>query len=378
LPAKPKPSALIRRPAVVISLQALATFSILATLLPLLHSQEWYIRVFDYPRLQLFALAVLSFILYLWLAPKERKRDKFLLSALAIVIIYQAVNIYPYTFLAPKEVKDADKNTPANTWLSLLVSNVLMYNKEYDKLAALIQKQEPDIVLLLESDMAWQKGLAPVTKQYPYRVEIPLENTYGMHLYSKLPLRQQKVSYLLDKDIPSIKTFVKLRNGTWVELHVVHPKPPVPTEDATSEKRDAEIVMIARDIANSKYPVVVAGDFNDVAWSRTTELFQEVSGLLDPRLGRGFYNTFNANYLFLRWPLDHVFHSTHFKVESIKRLPNIGSDHFPMFIRLSFAPKNKYEQEEPEADTQTQEEASELIEEGKEEAAEDKREGKSE
>ncbi len=376
--AAPKPPALIRRPALVITLQALATFSILATFLPLLHSQEWYVRVFDYPRLQLFALAVFSFILYIWLAPKERKRDKFLLAALSIAIIYQAVNIYPYTFLAPKEVKDAAENTPEDTNISLLVSNVFMDNKEHSKLAALIQKQEPDIVLLLESDLAWQQGLANVTKQYPHRVEIPLENTYGMHLYSKLPLRQQKVSYLLDKDIPSIKTFVKLRNGTWVELHVVHPKPPVPTEDATSEKRDAEIVMIARDIANSKYPVIVAGDFNDVAWSRTTELFQEVSGLLDPRLGRGFYNTFNANYPILRWPLDHVFHSTHFKVESMKRLPDIDSDHFPIFIRLSFAPENKYEQEEPEADKQTQEEAGELIEEGKEEAAEDKREGKSE
>ncbi|HEY4650548.1 MAG TPA: endonuclease/exonuclease/phosphatase family protein [Pontibacter sp.] len=376
--AAPKPSALIRRPALVITLQALATFSILATFLPLLHSQEWYVRVFDYPRLQLFVLAIVSFLLYLWLAPKERKRDKFLLGALVVVIIYQAVNIYPYTFLAPKEVKDADKGTSEDTSLSFLVSNVLMYNKEYGQLAALVQKQKPDIVLLLESDLAWQQGLAPVTKQYPYRVEIPLDNTYGMHLYSRLPLRQQKVSYLLDKDIPSIKTFVKLRNGTWIELHAVHPKPPVPTEDATSEKRDAEIVMIAREIATSKYPVVVAGDFNDVAWSRTTELFQEVSGLLDPRLGRGFYNTFNANYLILRWPLDHVFHSTHFKVESIKRLSDIGSDHFPIYIKLSFAPDNKYEQQEPEADKQTQEEASELIEEGKEEAAEDKREGKSE
>ena len=375
--ATPKPSALIRRPALVITLQALATFSVLATFLPLLHSQEWYVRVFDYPRLQLFVLAIVSCIIYIWLAPKYRKRDKFLLAALTISLIYQAVNIYPNTFLAPKEVKDADKNTPEDTWLSLLVSNVLMYNKEYDKLTALIQKEKPDIVLLLESDLAWQQGLVNVTKQFPYRVEIPLKNTYGMHLYSKLPLRQQKVNYLLDKDIPSIKTFVKLRNGTWIELHVVHPKPPVPTEDATSEKRDAEIVMIARDIANSKYPVVVAGDFNDVAWSRTTELFQEVSGLLDPRLGRGFYNTFNANYPILRWPLDHVFHSTHFKVESIKRLPDIDSDHFPIFIRLSFAPENKYEQQEPEADKQTQEEASELIEEGQEEAADDRLKGKS-
>lgn len=354
------------RNAAKIFLQALGTFVVLATALPLLDAQQWYVRVFDYPRMQLFAMALLVFVLYLWLGTRHRKRDKLLLGLLAIASVYQAFQIYPYTPLAPKQVKAAAEQQEAD--LSILVSNVLMTNQHHDKLISLAQEKNPDILLLLESDSVWQRSMQPITQKYPYKVEIPLENTYGMHLYSQLPLRQQKVSYLLDEEIPSIKTFLQLRNGTWVELHAVHPKPPVPTEDANSKKRDAEIVMVARDIANSKYPVVVAGDFNDVAWSRTTELFQEVSGLLDPRNGRGLYNTFNANYLMLRWPLDHIFHSNHFKLVDIERLPDIDSDHFPIFIRLSFAPENKYEQQEPQADEDTHEEATETIQEGKQEA----------
>ncbi|GAA4435066.1 endonuclease/exonuclease/phosphatase family protein [Pontibacter saemangeumensis] len=356
--------------AAIIVVQALGTFAILATALPLLTLQEWYVRVFDYPRVQLISLALLSLLLYIWLGTKHRKRDKALLAGLVVAIAYQAISIFPYTFLAPVQVKQAEQDSTQENELSIMVSNVLMTNKKHDRLIALAQEKNPDILLLLESDAVWQEALAPVTTKYPYRVEIPLSNTYGMHLYSQLPLRQKKVSYLLDEDIPSIKTFVKLRSGIWVALHAVHPKPPVPTEDPNSKKRDAEIVMIARDIAESKYPVVVAGDFNDVAWSRTTELFQEVSSLLDPRVGRGFYNTFNANYPLLRWPLDHIFHSDHFKLVQIERLPDVESDHFPIFIRLSFAPENKYEQEEPEADEDTQEEASEMIEEGFEEARE--------
>ncbi|MFD3001290.1 endonuclease/exonuclease/phosphatase family protein [Pontibacter toksunensis] len=352
--------------------QALGTFSILATALPLLPMEEWYVRVFDFPRMQLLFLALFSLILFLWLGSKHRKRDKFLLYGLSTAIIYQAINIYPYTPLAPVQVKQAKQDSTQQNELSIMVFNVFMKNENHDKLIALARKKNPDILLLLESDSVWQQALEPETQGYPYRIEIPLSNTYGMHLYSQLPLRQKRINYLLEEGIPSIKTYVKLRNGIWVELHAVHPKPPVPTEDPNSRKRDAEIVLVASDIADSKYPVVVAGDFNDVAWSRTTELFQEVSSLMDPRVGRGLFSTFNANYPLLRWPLDHVFHSDHFKLVQIERLPDIDSDHFPIFIRLSFAPENKYEQEEPKPDEDTHEEAIETIQEGVEEAQENK------
>jgi hypothetical protein len=38
----------------------------------------------------------------------------------------------------------------------------------------------------------------------------------------------------------------------------------------------------------------------------------------------------------VRWPLDHFFHSKHFTLQKITRLPSMGSDHFPLLTRLSF------------------------------------------
>jgi hypothetical protein len=46
------------------------------------------------------------------------------------------------------------------------------------------------------------------------------------------------------------------------------------------------------------------------------------------------FNTFHADYWFMRWPLDHLFHSDHFTLSKICRLPDFGSDHFALLTEL--------------------------------------------
>lgn len=45
-----------------------------------------------------------------------------------------------------------------------------------------------------------------------------------------------------------------------------------------------------------------------------------MSGLRHPDVGRGMSNTFQAGWWFIRWPLNHLFHSEHFTLEEIRRL----------------------------------------------------------
>ena len=107
---------------------------------------------------------------------------------------------------------------------------------------------------------------------------------------------------------------------------------------------------------------------NDVAWSHSTHLFQRISGLLDPRIGRGFYSTYNANWSLLRWPIDHAFFDQSFMLLDLQVLDDIGSDHFPLYIALCHKPGAGARQDTPHAKPQDRADANEAIEEGREQA----------
>jgi endonuclease/exonuclease/phosphatase (EEP) superfamily protein YafD len=138
---------------------------------------------------------------------------------------------------------------------------------------------------------------------------------------------------LVDDDVPSVEGKVVLRSGVEVALFGLHPRPPRPQE-GSSTQRDAELILVARRVPELRQPVVVMGDLNDVAWSHTSRLFRRLSRLLDPRAGRGFFSTFPVELPFLRFPLDHIFHSESLRLVSLERLPDIGSDHFPLLAVL--------------------------------------------
>ncbi len=244
-----------------------------------------------------------------------------------------------------------------------------MSNRSADGLLATLRAYAPDVVLALEVDDWWHRRLAEVESDYAWQVVHPLDNTYGMLCYSRLELVEPEVRFLLKPDIPSLRTGLRLRSGERVTFYGLHPEPPAPAEAETSLPRDAELVMVAREVVEANQSAIVAGDLNDVAWSHTSRLFRRISRMLDPRVGRGMFNSFHANYWPLRWPLDHVFVTDDFLLHEIRRLPAFGSDHFPILITLSYAPRAAVTQEAPEPDAEDHAEAADKLERAAAEAA---------
>ena len=355
----------------------LALFFVVATALPLFRVPDWWVRIFDFPRLQLLALGALTLGLYVGFYEIDTWADYGMLGLVVVALAYQLYKIWPYTRLHPKQAKNADHGDDSLTF-RLVISNVLMENRDVMKWREVIEAARPDLVVAVETDQWWADNTRGFEDELPYVFRKPMDNTYGFLVFSRWPIGEVDVRYLVEEDVPSLWGSVEVPNGTPVTFTFLHPRPPRPDIFQDSHARDAELVLVAEEIEGEEGPRVVAGDLNDVAWSYTTNLFQEISGLLDPRIGRGLYSTFHADHVLLRWPLDHVFHSDDLRLVTIERLGHVGSDHFPMLVEFAYEPDGTEEQETPDADAEDREEAEEILEDAAEwkrqETPEEKRE----
>lgn len=337
----------------------LTALLVLVTLLPLTRSPVWWIQAMIFPRLQitLVGLALLAGEL-LWLDLSSLPARALVLITLGCVL-YQAWWILPYTPLYRKEVRShrerkstTQSGAVAASRIRIISANVLGTNRNVSALIKVIRDVDPDLFVTLESDAWWEKQLQPLERDYPYTIKCPLDNLYGMHVFSRLPLEDTSTKFLVQEKIPSMHASVLLPGGHRAHVHFLHPAPPSPTQNEVSVPRDAELLVVGRSVVERDAPIIVAGDLNDVAWSATTRLFRKISGLLDPRIGRGMFNTFHAGHWWVRWPLDHLFHSKHFTLSFMRRLPAIGSDHFPVAVELVYDEQRGAQQDGLEADAE--------------------------
>jgi endonuclease/exonuclease/phosphatase (EEP) superfamily protein YafD len=358
-------------------LQGFGILAVLISLFPFVASDYWWIRMFDFPHVQLTILTLVALLVYFFRFDIRSWRDYTFIIVLGACFLLQLTKIYPYTPFSKVQVRENTAAIPQRS-ISIMATNVLQKNKEYYKLINEIFLQNPDLIIFTETNEAWQDEIRKGLKDYgyDYRIEMPLDNTYGMLVYSRLELIDSETRFLLEDSIPSMHTKVVLPSRELIKLHVIHPTPPMPPHDASSTDRDAQMMMVAKMAKEEELPVIVAGDFNDVAWSETTQLFQSVSGLLDPRIGRGFYNTYNADSWLMRWPLDHLFVSEEFRLVQMHVGNDIESDHFPLYAKLSLEPEGGDIQKLPPPDDGEMKEAEEQIQKEEEKDKKEKAEEK--
>ena len=162
-------------------------FIIASTFIPFIRNDYWIFRVFEYPRLQKLVLNVGLLIAILMFYSPEILWEYIVIAGLFINMIYLCYLIFPFTILGKVQIVSATNPHGRNN-ISILIANVYQENRRTDDYKKLISSYDPDIVLLVETNKWWQQQMDTISSNYPHQIKVPLENTYGMLLYSRLPV----------------------------------------------------------------------------------------------------------------------------------------------------------------------------------------------
>lgn len=314
------------------TLFALAVLLLLATFVSLLGTNRGVVRMLDFAREPVIYLAALLAVLALFFA---RPRRIMVITMLVLTIGINLYRIWPYTFLAPAQVALPDE-VDGMSCARVLAFNVLQANDDYAATAALIERTDPDILLLMETNAAWIDALEPQLSDYGYRLERPLDNRYGMAFATRLEVDRAEMVANTSANTPTLYATLRMGDGARFEVIGLHPRPPLPGE--STELRDENISRAGARTPDGLGNVLAIGDFNDVPWSTTTSRFAREGNFLDPRAGRGSYATFPAEYVWLGWPLDQIFVKDGVKVEALSIGEDVGSDHLPLIAKVCVDP----------------------------------------
>ncbi|MGI1660957.1 endonuclease/exonuclease/phosphatase family protein [Palleronia sp. KMU-117] len=318
----------------------LLLLAVAASALPLIETNAWWVRYLDFLRVQVSSALLVLLAAVILLGGLRRP---WTLGALALggaALGYQAYRLYPYTALvAPMAVAAPD--CAEDDRLNLLVANVQQSNEKFEALFRMVEEVDPDLFVVLETDEAWDAALAEMNQRFPHRTQyIPegdASGAFGMHLLSRHPLAATDTLLYFGNDTPTILADVALPGNATVQIVAVHPRPPLYWSQPTT-MRDAHLLTAALASRDSDMPTIVAGDLNATPWERTVRRAMRIGGLLDPRVGRGIYPTYDVKSWLMSWPLDQILFQDGIALVEWEVLPPFGSDHAPVLAGLCVDP----------------------------------------
>lgn len=176
----------------------------------------------------------------------------------------------------------------------------------------------------------------------------------GLAIFSKFPIINEGIAFDNKNHNGSIFVDLKINKDT-IRVYNIHlesmnipagqlsdPKGIKRHYRDTIKKLKSGIVMRAKQveilkehIQNSPYPVILAGDFNDIPYSYTYFSLKSFLKNSFEEAGRGFGFSYNKVLFFLR--IDHIFHDEVFEVKNFKTHSEVDySDHYPISTTITW------------------------------------------
>jgi len=215
----------------------------------------------------------------------------------------------------------------------LLSMNVLTTNPRRDLVIDTIVANDPDFIVLQETNSSWIESLNDTLDAWPYRKSVPRSDNFGIAMYSKMPWTTcdvlQSSAWF---PTPSLDARIPLSDGQELRLITVHPPPPM--NDDLWNSRNTLFKDLAMDIqAAGCERTIVAGDFNCSPWSYWFRRLLKDSGLRNSADRQGLNITWMPFLISAcGLPIDHVLVGPNVQVAKRRVGPYAGSDHRPVIV----------------------------------------------
>lgn len=257
-------------------------------------------------------------------------RRPYLSQVAAAVVTLHALWMLPDAFASdapPEAVAQAPK-------LRVMSANLLGVNADTDGIVGEVLRERPDVLLVQELTPHWHAALdhERVRALLPHRVHIVRTDSFGIGIYSRLPLEDTDLIEL--EGLPVLRASVRVGDER-VRLYDVHTLPPRSLEYAETWER---MMAGLRELLDAESGhVIVAGDLNATTHARWYRRLTEgrMRGAHEDR-GRGLATTW-PNGVFSLPPvrLDHVLVSPEVACLQVREGEGRGSDHRPVLVDVA-------------------------------------------
>ena len=246
-----------------------------------------------------------------------------------LAAVFAAFAAWNLALILPLYDSPARPAAPDGEALRAYWLNVNTANRNAAALLASIDRHKPDFILLAEVNDRWTKDLRTLSADYPHKLERPRPDNFGIALYSRHPLQDQRVLDLGAAGVPSLLVRAA-PGGRDFYLLGTHTLPPIgPTY---ARRRNLHLAAIPDLAASLEAPLLLLGDLNATPWSYNFKRLLAASALRNGARGRGLQPTWPAPLWPLRIPIDHSLHSTGIEIRDRLIGEAVGSDHYPVIV----------------------------------------------
>jgi endonuclease/exonuclease/phosphatase (EEP) superfamily protein YafD len=250
----------------------------------------------------------------------------------AVALVVAAVNAVPVVALYREPAQAAQPG--AAQGLRLMAFNVFGFNRDYARTVRYVQREQPDVLVLLEVTPEWIPAVRELAAQYPHQWINAGDDAHGIAMMSREP---PVAATAVDLAHHGVLAYLLTYERDGYPLSVLGAHLNWPLGRRASEVRNAQLAAIASLAHGSVEPLVVIGDLNITPFSEHFTRTLRDGGLRRCVPGAGFTPTWPARFVPFYIQIDHCLASAGIHAWNFTIGDHLGSDHYPVSVEVAAA-----------------------------------------